>query len=470
MTRMNLKDESGQIMVAAVFSMTILIGFVAFATDVGYLLRQKRIAQTVADAAAMAAATEALNEGTPTTVSTGMWTAAAHDATMNGYTPGSSNGANNSANGVTLTINTDAGVTISGYNSPGYVQSIVTLNTNTVFMAVFGVLFQIDHPGAPSRSNVGVTATAIAADSIMSNGCVWVQNDGNYDTADAVDMGGNSLINAPQCGMTVNGDIVTGGSASISAKFVAETGSAPAGSGWIGGIPPQSDPLSYLQEPANQPTAGTTLGGTCGSIPAGAVSAGMSCIYDFNGGNLSGTLQSNTIYYFDSLVNSGGGPYVTGTVTGSNIMIYLAGNTLPIDFSNNGQMCLTPPGYTTGSGGVCSNSGTGSCIGSSNPFCGILIDAPTDGSAGQGTYSCSHGVGGNQGSPGEMYLNFGSSTTVMDGIVYAPYMQLYGQDEGAATTFATDLVIGNICIQSATFSVDGFSGPYSPLTRVGLVY
>jgi hypothetical protein len=48
--------------------------------------------------------------------------------------------------------------------------------------------------------------------------------------------------------------------------------------------------------------------------------------------------------------------------------------------------------------------------------------------------------------------------------------EMFGQDKGASTTFATDLVIGNICMQSSTFDVNGYSGSQSPLTRVGLAY
>ncbi len=436
------RDEEGQTLVIVALSMTLLLGFVAFAADMGLMLRQRRIAQTAADSAAMAAATESLTEGTPSSVTTGMWSAAANDSTMNNFVPGGSSGTANSTSGVTLTINVSPNITLASYNHPGYVQSIAIVNTPTAFMNMFGI----------NTMNVG--ATAIASNQISSNGCIYVQNDGNNDPNDTVDMGGNSLIAAPNCGMTVNGTIVTGGSASITAKFVAETGTAPSGSGWSGGIPPQPDPLSMLQDTSNQPTVpiGTKAGGAC-VAPAGSL---MNCIYDFNNGNLSGTLTPNTIYYFDSGVNGGGGPTVTGAVTGSGVTLYFAGN-IPFDFSNNGTVTLTPPGYGS------------SCVGSANPLCGILIDAPSDGSAG-GTYSCSSGKGNNQGNPGELYFSFGSSTTNIYGIVYAPYMQLFGQDKGSSTNFATDLVIGNICMQSATFHVNGYSGAQSPLTRAGLVY
>ncbi|HEV2133520.1 MAG TPA: pilus assembly protein TadG-related protein [Terracidiphilus sp.] len=441
----NWRDESGQVLVIAALSMTVLIGFAGFATDVGLMLRQRRIAQTVADSAAMAAATESLNEGTPSSVTLGMWNAAKHDAIMNGYTPGSSSGTANSSTGVTLTLNITPNVGISSFNSAGYVQANVDLKTSTIFMATFGALF------GGNYSNMDVTATAIASNTISSNGCIYVQNDGNYANP-AVDMGGNSLIAAPSCGMTIDGNLTMGGNGTIDALFVAVTGTysgTNASSSWSEGNPPQQDPLSKLQETTNQPT----VSGTTCTAPTGS---GMSCVYDYNCGSTSCTLSNvtlatNTVYYFDKSVN------ISGAVTASNDTIYLANNVY-FDFASNGSGTFTPPGYGS------------TCVGSLNPYCGILINAPTDGSGNGGTYSCSSGKGNNGGNPGELYFDFGSSTTNVQGIVYAPYMQVFGQDKGASTTFATDLVIGNICMQSATFNVDGFSGKRSPLTRVGLVF
>ena len=198
----------------------------------------------------------------------------------------------------------------------------------------------------------------------------------------------------------------------------------------------------------------------------------MLCVYDPPGG-LTGTLVPNAVYVFDSNYNGGSGPAVSGgtgvsctnpttnvttgvTVCGIDDTIYLMNN-IPLDFSNNGTLDLYPPGFG------------GSCTGSGNPLCGILIDAPTDGSTGA-TYSCSSGSGNNGSNPGEIYFDFGSSTTDLEGIVYAPYMQLFVQDQGAYTTFDNDLVIGNFCSQSATLQINGYSGDQSPLTRVGLIY
>jgi len=449
---MNIRqDERGQVLVMTVLSLTVIIGFVAFATDVGVMLRQRRIAQTVADAAAIAGATESLSEGTPTSVTTGMYNSAYTDAVLNGFTPGSSNGALNSSTGVTLTLNITPNVSVSGYNGAGYVQAIVSLNTPTALMKVFG--FNL----------LNVSATAIASNIIRSDGCFYVQNSGGYANP-AVDMGGNSLINAAGCGMTINGNLIMGGNGTIDAKFVAVQGTYSgknAGSNWSSGVPPQNDPMASLQMTANQPA----LSGTTCTSPSGS---GMSCVYDY--GCDSGTCKANgcgsttctlkgatmggtpTVYYYDKPLQ------IDGSVTGTQITFFLTGNTNYFNFDTNGSGTFTPPGYGS------------SCVGSINPLCGILFDAPTVGSANAGTYTCSAGKGNNGGNPGEIYLDFGSNSTDVEGILYAPYMQLFGQDKGASTTFAADLVVGNVCMQSATFNVDSYTGSQSPITKVGLVY
>ena len=99
-----IKGESGQVLIFVALSMTVLLGFMAFATDIGVLLHVKREAQTAADAAAVAGATEALAEGNPSTLTTGEWNAAMNDAAQNGFTA-TSNGALDASTGTTLTVN-----------------------------------------------------------------------------------------------------------------------------------------------------------------------------------------------------------------------------------------------------------------------------------------------------------------------------------------------------------------------------
>jgi len=447
----NAHSEEGQSLVMVALSLTLLMGFLAFATDVGVMLRQRRMAQTVADSAAIAAAFESLYEGTPGTVTTGMYDAALRDATLNGFVPGASNGSTNSTTGVTLNVTVTPNISVAGYNSAGNVQATVALNAFPIFMNFFGF------------KPLTVGASAIAANTLTADGCFYVNNGGGYANP-AVKMGGSSVIFGQNCGVTINGNATLTGNADITAKFVAATGTITlGGSGSItasesqGTGAPTPDPLFKLQETANKPTVS---GGTC-TAPAGS---GMSCRYNYQGGNLSGALPSNTLFVFDNNVtarcgNGGGNPCVeiNGSLTGSGVTLYLMNN-LPLDFDHNGAATLTPPGYGS------------SCVGSANPLCGILIDAPTDGSASQGTYTCSSGLGNNAGNPGELYFDFGSSTTVINGIIYAPYMQVFVQDQGASTTINSSLVVGNVCSQAATLTVNAYSGPQSPLTKIGLVY
>jgi hypothetical protein len=132
-------------------------------------------------------------------------------------------------------------------------------------------------------------------------------------------------------------------------------------------------------------------------------------------------------------------------VTGSGVTIYLASS---MAFSpGNITMTLTPP--------------------QSGVYEGVVIDAPLDVAADN---TCVKGNGKNKGAVGELDLNFGSSSTTFQGIVYAPNAHLFLQDQGSGTTGVNaDLVVGTLCGQSANISVSGYSGGNSPLTQVGLV-
>lgn len=443
------KNESGQILVITALSMMVLLGFVAFATDVGLMLRQRRMAQTAADSAALAATTEMLYESNPTNVTGGVWDAAAHDAILNGFPPGASNGAANPSSKVTLFVNVSPNISVPDFNFPSYAQATVSLNTQTVFMNLFGI----------HSMNVG--ATAIASNSITSGGCIYIQNPpdagGTTGPADpALDMGGNSLIASKDCAVAVNGDIALGGNSKINARYVSATGTITGknvGNGWAPGSTAQDDPLAKLQLPENQPQPSGSTGCTA--------PGGMLCVYDYNCGATNCTLNNitltgNTVYYYDKPV------VVSGDVTGGagGNTIYLATETAYLDFNHVGKLTLSPPPPPP----------TDTCSNGTNPLCGVVIDAPIAGKDGAGTYSCSAGNGNNGENPGEIYFDFGSSKTTLTGVVYAPYMQLFVQDQGAQTTLNADLVLGNLCAQSGTLTVNGFSGPGSPLTKVGLVY
>src|SRR5258705_13870207 len=95
-----LKDESGQALIITALCMTCLFGFAALATDVGLMLREKRLLQIAADSAAIAGALE-LNYS-----STSVTSAAQAASAQNGYT--------NGTNGATVTVNGPPGGPLYG--------------------------------------------------------------------------------------------------------------------------------------------------------------------------------------------------------------------------------------------------------------------------------------------------------------------------------------------------------------------
>src|SRR5438045_5239496 len=82
--KLRLSDETGQVLVIAALSMTVLLGFVGLATDVGVLFCTRRTTQSAADAAAVAGALDYLYNGS----SSKAIAAGKAAATANGVTDG----------------------------------------------------------------------------------------------------------------------------------------------------------------------------------------------------------------------------------------------------------------------------------------------------------------------------------------------------------------------------------------------
>lgn len=230
-----LKDETGQALVLTLLSLTILLGFVGLASDVGVLFYSKRQLQSAADSAALAGASEAnLTHAL-------VLAAAQNDAATNGAT--------NGANGITVTVNhpyTPA-VCTGTCNPANYVEVIVQQTQNSLFMSLF-------HPNP-----VTVAARAVAQ---LKN------NPGCFFTLDPVQNGSFSMgggfflfLNAPNCSMYINSNSSTALTAgfldSIQAKSIGIVGNYNPGffssinPHPVTGIVPVSDPLAYLTPPAN---------------------------------------------------------------------------------------------------------------------------------------------------------------------------------------------------------------------------
>lgn len=405
MKKLNLKDECGQTMILVLLCMTVLLGMVAFAVDVGLMFRAKRNLQIAADSAAIAAASE-LNYGD--------WNAA-------GIAAAAQNGVVIGTNAAAVTISSPP---LDGPHTglAGYAEAIVSQSQPTFFMRVF------------NRTAMTVSSRAVAYNGGSSNGCVYVCDP---SAADAMHLQGSFNVDAPHCGVIVNSNNsdalqFTGGGGSLTAGSV---GVAGGDGGQIGdstpapvlGIAQQTCPLSatVFPDPSTMTCTTPPGGNLTGTISPGCYSAPT-------GGTL--TLTNVTL--------SSGTFVLTGNVT-------LAGN------------------VSTGTGGATLDIATGALSEATNTVLNIV--APTS-----GPYN---GIAIMQppSNTSLLLFDFGSSSGLIDGIIYAPKaeMELHdsGGDKNGGLQLITDLIVGTLYDQTATLTITSYSqtNGNSPLTSIALV-
>jgi Flp pilus assembly protein TadG len=303
-------DDEGQILVVTALTMIILLAFLGFAIDVGYLFWVKRNAQTAADAAAIAGA---LDYQYNTSIASAQ-TAGQSAASANGFTNGS--------NGVTVTVNAPP------KNGPdqktGYVEAIVQQSTPTFFMAMLG------------PSDVTVAARAVAGTSGPGYGCVYVLGGSGI-----TESGNNDSISSPNCPLYDAGGItLSGTNNNITASQINMEGSlTQSGTGSVSPSPTHvgsvANPLTSLNSQQPSYSGCTTLTGPFTGIQAGKcyniVSSGTNTI------NLA---SSTTPYVFTGITAAG-----SLTITGTGVTIYMP--TGGITGSGNIGLDITAP--TSGS-------------------------------------------------------------------------------------------------------------------------
>ncbi len=317
-----LKEESGQALVFMLLCMTCILGFVGFATDVGMLLRAKRVVQTAADSGAVAGAAElGQTDLTPT--------AAALAATAQ-------NGITNGSNGATVTVNippqyaTPAHTGSNcgpGGDAPCYVEVIVSQKQPTFFMKVFQNLFNL--------GPITVSARAVAA-LAKSNGCTYTLG----SSGPGIAVTGNATMDVPNCGIFDDSNsgnaLDISGNAALNAKAIGVAGSySNTGNGSvtptpIPGMVPESDPLASLPEPSPSSYP------SCSAYQPGSKTLTQGC---YSGIMIAGntTLNLNPgLYVIDGDLTLSGNI----TVTGTDVTIYLMGGT---NISSNVTLDLTAP-------------------------------------------------------------------------------------------------------------------------------
>jgi Flp pilus assembly protein TadG len=174
------RDERGQATTfMALFMGLIMLGFIAFALDVGYLFQKKRMAQAAADAAAIAAAEEGAT-------------------TANGQ-----NAANVAAklNGFDTTLGTNpATVTLSTLSTGNYsstqavptnwVTAVVSQPINTFFLEAFN----------KTMSTVTVSASSVAAGGLNSSACLCLKGTSGTDLS----MSNGAKFTGSNCAISEN--------------------------------------------------------------------------------------------------------------------------------------------------------------------------------------------------------------------------------------------------------------------------
>jgi len=422
----------------AVCMATILMGFFALALDTGVLYRERRLAQTASDAAALAAAA---GEANGTSISSSATTA----ATQNGLTIGTGRGQAT----VTASLLGTSGTT-------GYVQVVTTIHSPTIFMgAVASVFKQMD-----------VSATAQASYTVANSSCMTglsttgITNSSMYPVEHTdILVDGSGGIVSPNCGVCGNssGSGTVGIYASQSGTIKTIAVDAPGGTcGLYGSADTCYSQGGRIENPAgtgapatqtttacSDPFAGTmpaiTPGTTVpnGTLPwsppsggGGTYTINPGTYNNFDASNVAKLILNPGLYIFTGTFNSGGGT----TITGTGVTLYFAPGSSLVGYSN---------------GGSCN--------------CGILnnttltISAPTNpATVAQGINGVVVYDGATAASP-DMFEFGGGSNSSISGAIYVPHTNLMLGNGTSTQAFSNNIVANTIQVIGGSTVTDNYS-------------
>jgi Flp pilus assembly protein TadG len=418
------RDESGQVLVLTVLCMTIFIGFMALAVDVGLVFRAKRNMQIAADAAASAAALDYFYNKTGTNPIAAAKTVGTNAANANGYTSGS---------GATITINSgnNGEITTPWHNSAGFFEAVISQPSPTNFMGYFGV------------GSMNVVARAVAGTpGGNKKDCVYILaptgslGPGKSGSGDStVWLQGSFQLNAKNCGIQIDGTAddtlyYNGKGGSTSAAWIAVVGGAGGQASSytpqpVTGVAPVTDPLnSYIF-----PTPSGCITPPGGALTGAVGTAGGTVCYQ-------GNVTATNVTFNGTVIFTGG-----DVTFGGNVNSGALGTTLDFNtgsFNENAGTVFNLAAQTTG------------------PLPNVLLAAPKT-------------------NANTMTLQFGNSSGTFNGIVYMPAATFFFQDSGGdhsgGLTFNIDLVIGQLDDKTTTLNINGYSpvGSTDPLDLVTLV-
>jgi hypothetical protein len=310
-------SERGQLLPIFALLLVVIAGMAVLAVDVGYWRYQQRLAQTAADAAAIAGADELKYPGLADSV-----TAAKNDAAANGFTDD---------NGVTVRVTVTLPPATGTYaGNANAVQVVVAAKQPLFFGGAFGL--------APQW--ISATATSLLS---TSPTCVYALSGG----AQAIQANGAANMTATTCGFSSNGGFVVPGS-TVQAALI---GYVIGPYAYNGQSYPQAQPTliaanadpcptipgcAYLK--ANPPNSGVCLNANPAYAQTITFQPGRYCtmLNDNQGANVMTFAPG--VYEFDNGMNVYG-----ATINGSGVTFYNGGGTLVIQSPN---LSLSAP--TTG--------------------------------------------------------------------------------------------------------------------------
>lgn len=445
-----LRNEAGQTLVLTALCMTCLTGFLALSIDVGMLFHTRRNLQIVADSAAIAAAEDYYYNG-------GTATSPVPHAQSAGQAAATANGVTNGTNG-TVSINCapTSGPNVGTGGCNGYFEAVVTQTQATTFLGVFGGLF---HNNAFKTLNV--SARGVAGTPSDSNACIWIMAPSGSDT---IHMQGSGTITAPGCGVYVNS------SDSAAAKFTGnptytgpsfavvggESGHTTNINGYAGGVAPTSPPI---------PTSLT------GPVPPGActTSTSLTNITTANMATVSGSAVNNVICFTNTTtpVTLNNGVNLAGAAKGVTY-VFEDGVIMPTGATvNMGTATASPSGCTTN----CTFSNTsgatmdlyGGTLNQNSGQSQLNVYAPT-----AGTYNSIAIMQPTSNTTTPLQVQFGSNNEYLDGIIFAPGVQVYLQDNGGGVT-ASGVVCNTMFLKSSSLTIPGYSVANAATTPFRLI-
>lgn len=407
------RKEAGQTLVFVAIGLVALMGFAGLGVDMGILRYQKRLQQSAADAAALAGASNLASS------SGGIISGAQAASAANGYTDNSGGAtctANSGAIGcVSVTVNHPPA---SGPHSGDgkYVEVLVAAVHPTYFMNLLNI------------QSESITARAVATNAsggAQTNCLYTLSSFGN-----GIVMSGSAKIDAPNCGVLVNSNLVMNGVELIAGSIgVSGSYSGSATSPMpVTGMPAAGDPLNYLNQTApSSACSGNSRVTINGNDITQSVPAGDYC----RGVTISGS--DNTV-----TLNPGvfGGITINGT--GHNVsfnpgLYVISGNTGFVVGNGSSGIRISGTGvsfYAGASAGNISLNGNDMTVNLSAPTSGALTgmlfwQSPSNSQT--------------------LTLN-GNSSSTLEGIMYLPEGQVtINGTNGAPTYFmiVTDSLLVN---------------------------